>query len=808
MSKPYLWLERCVFGFRLPILAALVLLTIFFAYEMYDIEMDTNLKKMVPLEHPYIRNFFKHRNDLHLGNDIRIAVENTQGDIFNADFLDVVHQISDEAFYLPGVDKGRMKSLWTPNVRWSEVDTEGIRGGEIIPPTYDASPAAVEQVRKNVLKSDLIGTLVSDDMHSTMIYLPLIDTDASSRNADKIDYKLLSDQIETGIRDRFQNDDVHIHIIGFAKKVGDLIAAVKTVLVFFVAMLLITFHLLVFDSRCVRSAGVVLVGAVMAVIWQLGIVTLLHKAMVHVRDTPFWHSLIQHNPTLEPIQFGMDPYSMLVPFLVFAIAISHGVQSTNEMTRRVAMGEDRLQASKNTFRVLFIPGLLALLSDAIGFVTLWFVDIGVIRELAITASVGVAVIVLTKLIFVPIVLSYIGVGERAVQRRTTVSPTATRLWSSLSKLVRPGPAWLSLVVALGMTAAGLSIRQGLQIGDLDPGVPELRADSRYNKDNAFITRHFSVSADVLVVMAETKPGVCSTYPVLSRVDRFMGYMGDVKGVNAVISLPTVSKHITVGFNEGNLKWASLPEDPAALNGTMIYLPDGFTNVNCSMLPVYIFLADHKADTLERAVQAVAHYPPAKADAAHVRYLLASGSAGVEAATNQTIARAEVRILLMVYGVVSLMVWLSFRSWRAVMCIILPLVMTSILCESLMTLLHIGVKVATLPVIALGVGIGVDYGIYLFARMHSFLQAGHSLQSAYFEALKTTGRSVVFTCVTLSLSVGFWIFSHIKFQADMGTLLTFMFLWNMVGAIWLLPVLAYFFFPAHRQAPTCANPAVD
>ena len=109
----------------------------------------------------------------------------------------------------------------------------------------------------------------------------------------------------------------------------------------------------------------------------------------------------------------------------------------------------------------------------------------------------------------------------------------------------------------------------------------------------------------------------------------------------------------------------------------------------------------------------------------------------------------------------------------------------------MVMLHIGVKVATLPVIALGVGIGVDYGIYIYAKMTTFLQQGLSLRDAYLQALRTTGRSVVFTCVTLSLSVGFWIFSNIKFQADMGILLTFMFLWNMVGAIWLLPVLATF-----------------
>ena len=791
MSTPSRWFETFVFGFRFPILVVMALLTVFFAYEMYDLRMDTNLKKMVPLAHPYIQNFFKHKDELHLGNDLRVAIENREGDIFDADFLEAVRAISDEAFYLPGVDKGRMKSLWTPNVRWSEVDTEGIRGGEIIPPTYDGSAAAVEMVRQNVMKSDLIGNLVSDDLRSTIIYLPLIDSnDDSAEGAHRIDYALLASQIETSIRDRFAGPNISIHIIGFAKKVGDLIDAITGVMLFFLAMLLITFHLLVFDSRCVRSAGAILVGAIMAVIWQLGIVTLMRKGMIDLRSTELWTDLITRFPTLEPIQFGLDPYSMLVPFLVFAIAISHGVQYSNEMTLKMTQGEDAFDAARSTFRALFIPGLLALLSDAVGFVTLWFIDIGVIRELAITASIGVAVIVVTKLIFVPIVLSYSGIGPRGVAHRQQQSQKQ-RTWRLISRVLELKPALVSLVLAALLAGTGLWIRQDLKIGDLDAGAPELHPDSRYNQDNAFITEHFSVSADVLVVMAESTPGTCSSYAVLSRLDRFVGRMEDVEGVDAVISLASVSKHITTGFNEGSLKWATLPPAPAALNGTMIYLPEGLMNVNCSLVPVYIFLQDHKAETLERAVQAVEQYPAAEADAPYVRYTLASGTAGVEAATNQTIKAAESRILWMVYGVVSVMVWLAFRSWRAVVCIIVPLLITSILCESLMVMLHIGVKVATLPVIALGVGIGVDYGIYLFAKMRTYLQQGESLDDAYLHALRTTGRSVVFTCITLSLSVGFWMFSHIKFQADMGILLTFMFLWNMVGALWLMPVLARF-----------------
>jgi predicted RND superfamily exporter protein len=134
--------------------------------------------------------------------------------------------------------------------------------------------------------------------------------------------------------------------------------------------------------------------------------------------------------------------------------------------------------------------------------------------------------------------------------------------------------------------------------------------------------------------------------------------------------------------------------------------------------------------------------------------------------------------------------LTFRSVKITACIIVPLMLTSILGQALMAVLGIGVKVATLPVIALGVGIGVDYGIYIYSSLEHYLRQGHNLRQAYFSALKASGTAVAFTGLTLAVGVGTWIYSPIKFQADMGLMLTFMFFWNMLGALLLLPALAW------------------
>jgi predicted RND superfamily exporter protein len=254
----------------------------------------------------------------------------------------------------------------------------------------------------------------------------------------------------------------------------------------------------------------------------------------------------------------------------------------------------------------------------------------------------------------------------------------------------------------------------------------------------------------------------------------------------------------VGYNEGNLKWYELIPNAAALGGVQTRAPRELFNQGCSFLSLYVYLKDHKAETLTTVVNTVGAFA-AKNSTQDERFMLAAGSAGIAAATNIVVKQAMHEMLWWVYGAVVVLCWLTFRSWRAVVVAVLPLVLTSILCEALMVGLGMGVKVATLPVIALGVGIGVDYALYVLSVMLARLRAGESLSAAYLHALQFTGRVVMLTGITLALAVGTWALSPIKFQADMGILLAFMFVWNMVGALVLLPALAHWLLKPARSA---------
>lgn len=764
------FLERLIFNNRPAVILLCLLTTIFLLYQATQVRPSTSFEKMIPLSHPFIEKMMEHRNDLaNLGNTVRISVEAKDGDIFAKEYMETLRQIHDEVFYINGVDRSNLKSLWSPSVRWTEVTEEGFAGGEVIPQTYDGSAQSLEELRSNVLKSGQIGRLVANNFKSSIIDVPLLESYPDPNDQGKLiklDYQKFSHELEEKIRDKYQleNPNVQIHIIGFAKKVGDLIDGLIMVVGFFAIVLLITFVLLYWFSWCIRSTIGVLVTTLIAVVWQLG---LMHLA-----------------------GFGLDPYSMLVPFLIFAIGVSHGVQKINGIALQSSGAENSLMAARRTFRQLFLPGMIAILADAVGFIALLIIDIGVIHELAIGASIGVLVIVFTNLILLPVAISYLGISKKAVERSKKDEVTEKPMWRLLSKVAHPNVA--PFMVVLGLLA-GVSCffyqKAHLQVGDLDQGAPELRPDSRYNLDNDFIIQNYSTSSDVLVVMVKTPAEGCSTYEALSAMDELMWKMENTKGVQSAISMVTVSKQLIKGMNEGNLKWETLSRNQDVLNNS-IARADGLYNADCSLAPVLLFLEDHKAETLKRTVAAVQEFAD-EHNRDGLELLLAAGNAGIEAATNEVISTSELLMLTLVYLWVAIMCLITFRSIPAMICIVLPLILTSILGNALMAFLGIGMKVATLPVIALGVGIGVDYGIYIYSRLESFLRAGLPLQEAYYQTLKSTGKAVLFTGLCLAIGVATWMFSAIKFQADMGLMLTFMFIVNMFGAMLLLPALARF-----------------
>lgn len=776
------WVERLLFNHRVVVVALCALMTVVLGLQALHVTLNASFEDTLPIGHPFIQHYLENRGELQgLGNAVRVSVEapalsnGKPGTIYDANYLALLAKVNDEIFLLPGVDRPFMKSIWTPNMRWVAVTEDGLDGGPVIPDDYDAtSQASIDKVRLNIQRSGEIGQIVAMDGASSVIYVPLVARDAKTGNP--IDYGALTEGLER-IRAKYQAQGVKIHITGFAKVLGDLIDGIKTILMFFGIAVVIACAVLYGYTRCIRSALLVVSCSLVAVVWQLGLVRFLG--------------------------YQLDPYSVLVPFLVFAIGMSHGAQKMNGIMQDIGRGMPGVVAARYTFRRLFLAGLAALLCDAVGFAVLMIIRIPVIQHLAVIASVGVAVLIFTNLVLLPILLSYTGVSRAAAARSLRDdgdAPAAASkhpTWVFLDHFTQRRVALATTLTAALLGVGGYVVSLRLQVGDLDPGAPELRADSRYNRDVAFMAANYGASSDAFAVLVKTPDGGCAGYQAAMLTDALEWRLRGIQGVESTYSLATYDRMLAIGLNEGNTKWYEVVPSQGLLNTIAARAPRELANEACNTLTVLAYLKDHKASTLNAVVAAAQDFANQN-DSGEARFLLAAGTAGFAAATNIVVEKASHEMLFWVYGAVIVLCLLTFRSWRATVCAVLPLMLTSILCEALMVWLGIGVKVATLPVIALGVGIGVDYALYVMSMTLAKLREGRSLSQAYYSALVFTGRVILLTGATLALGVATWIASPIKFQADMGLLLAFMFVWNMLGALVLLPSLAYFLFPAARN----------
>ncbi|MCQ8876844.1 MMPL family transporter [Pseudoalteromonas shioyasakiensis] len=757
------FLEKAVFRHRLVMIIAFVLITCVLAFKATQIQLDASFNKNIPLNHDYMKVYLKHEKQFGGANSILISVCDDSGNIFNPEFFTQLKAVHDQLYFIPGVNRPLVNSIFSPSARFVEVVEDGFAGGPIIPANFKADNQGLAVVKENIEKAKVVGRMIASDYSCAMVSAQLLETDPQTQ--EKLDTLAFAQKLETQIREPLSTDKVSIHIIGFAKMAGDIAEGAKGVVLFFAIAIAFTFIMVWLFCGSLKLTVLPIACSIIAVVWQLGL--------------------------LSSLGFGLDPMSILVPFLVFAIGVSHGVQMINAIGKKVAEGRSTRICCQSSFRALLVPGGIALLSDTVGFLTLLTIDIGIIRELAITASLGVAVIIFTNLILLPVWASYMRFENTVkIKAGNTEKPNMfDTLRELLVKATDPKVAKIIIALTLVLFAVGYWQADKMRIGDLHAGAPSLHQDARYNQDTFLISDKYTISSDILKVLVEAYPAACTDHDVMQRISRFQYKVENLGGVQSAVSLSSVAQSVNAGYNEGNLKWQTLPRNTASLvqASARVETSTGLLNGDCSVMPVIIFLDDHKAETIDNVIERVKQF--AKEEQTDtLKFRLASGPVGVMAATNESVSAAQLPMMIYVYGAVIVLCLISFKSVKATIAVVLPLYIVSTLAQALMVQLQIGLTVSTLPVIALGVGIGVDYGIYILSSMMGQLKQGVALPIAYRNALAERGSAVLFTGITLAIGVSTWIFSDLKFQVDMGILLTFMFLVNMLGAVLLLPAI--------------------
>jgi uncharacterized protein len=791
-SKVATTLEHLIFGHRLLIVIAFALITVvMLTVAARGLRIDASFTKQLPLKHEYMQTFVKHQSEFGGANRVLVALIARDGNMFTPGFFDALKKATDEVLVMDGIDRTRVQSLFTPNVRYMEVVEGGIDAGNVVDSEFVPTVEALAKVRENILKAGIRGRLVANDFSGALVSAIVLEKDATGRPIDPIE---VARQLEARVRDRIQGNDVlvqahpsasgaaiDVHMIGFAKVVGDIADGASSVITFAVVTILLTLLAVWYYVQSLKVAVVPIVCSIIAVIWQLG--------------------------TLVVLGYGIDPLGLLVPFLIFAIGVSHGVQKISAVKESAVAGHTSMDAARQTFRQLLMPAIIALLADLVGFITILLIPVQVVQEMAVTASIGVAIVILTDLILLPVLVSWVK-WDDAYKARVEIRQA--KLMEHWKRLARVTDRKIALGIIIGSLLLGVfGVWKGREtpIGDTQSGVPELRADSRYNRDSNIITTKFSIGVDILTVIVETKEPACTSHELMTAIDNFSWKMRNVEGVQEVVSLPLVAKIAIAGWNEGSLKWRNIPREPSQLTQSTRYIETstGLLNADCNVVPVMLFLRDHKAGTIERVVAEVKAWRTLNTFP-NATFNLATGNVGVMAATNEEVKAKEYPILGWVFAAVILMCLLTFRSLLGTVLVFVPLALVSILVYAVMAIVGIGLKVNTLPMVALGAGIGVDYGIYLWSRMQEYLKAGDSVHDAYLKTMRVTGASIIFTGITLAIGVVTWVFSPLQFQADIGIMLTFMFFVNMLGAILLLPALATWLVkPQTPASPPAAPP---
>jgi predicted RND superfamily exporter protein len=753
-----------IFEYRVLLLAILLLASNFLAYQAYQLEVATDFSRMVPQNHSYIQSYQPFKEFFGGGNQIRMDVSVKEGTIVNTEYLKQIQKITEDVMFVKGVDRLKVRSIVSPETKFVLITEDGFDMGPVVPSRVPEDEAGLARIQNNINQARLKGRMVSMDMKSALISAEIYESG--------VDYHSVYTQLND-IRETYSDDNISIHINGFAMVMGFVNDALPKMFGLFLFSAAITFFILWRCFRSIRLAILPLISSSLAVLWALGI-----TRMVGIK---------------------LDPMTTIVPFLVFAIGVSHGIQMIKRYQEQCLINADGYYAAFHSLSGLMVPGIIALATDCIGFLTIMFVPILVIQDLALTASIGIACIIIANTIALSLSLSFLPNPCRQIDG-SMVKPPAGIIYRAMKRVATwtyGKNAYRVVILSSLLLMIGWFTSITTTVGDVNPGEPLLWEDSVYNQDAAKIMKDFMLGVDTLsVVVAHEEQGACKDYEIIRVMEDYESEIGQVPGVTFVFSPLMIGRAVNEMLHEGDIRWRSLPKESGELGALFAFAgstdDSEFMNMGCQAMNIRIFLSDHKGDTIRRVIEKSKEFIATHPLPEGAEMVLAGGNVGVMAATNEEVADAQAPMLLLIYLSIIVLCALIFRSLKAACFIVVPLALVSLLGTAFMKLFGLGLNVNTLPVASLGVGIGVDYGIYIYSRLKSEMKLRGSFQEAVEETLTTTGTAVIYTALTLSAGVITWLLSDLKFQADMGLLLGFIFFTNMIGATVLLPTLIYFF----------------
>ena len=763
--------ENLIFAAPKAILAAILLITVFFALQIPGLKIFSEFADLLPQKHPYIQLHNEIRDTFGGASQIVVSVEVDNGTIFTNKTLGIIHKLTQDVDSLPGVNHNLVSSLTHRTARkiWL---TET---GELNSVAYyeasktNLSDAELDQLKKAVMANPRVyGLMVSPDLKAALIKAQL--------NEGDLDYDKTFQELQK-VRAQAASPGVRIYATGQPVLIGWVYTYLPQILQIFLYTMALMVLLLVIHFRCFYGVFLPLLGIALSSIWGLGFISLL--------------------------KWNLDPLNLVIPFLIAARAMSHSIQLVERYYGELAITLDSKQAARNAFDDLFRPGSLAIVVDAVGILVIALGAAPINIKLGYYAGFWAFSVIFTVLLVVPLLLLLMPQPKKTTNKFGILRD---QIVSSISVAGKRSGALAILGVFGVLMAAGSIFAVKVKIGEAEPGSPLLYPRHDYNVSSKAINERFPGSEELYIVARTADKGGLKRPEVLHAMTTFQNHMLYDPGLGGVKSLPTLIANVNGLIHNVEPRWYQIPDSAAEVGGLMFAYMAGspipgalneFLNSDGTDANMVFFYKDHQAETIQRAV-ALAREGIAKVESLGVkdfRILLGGGVIGVNAAINDAVFDDNRLVVPLVLFLSFLFVMAFYGSLHAGWLMVLPMIFATIMTYAYMGINNISVNINTVPVIAVGIGVGIDYAIYIMNRIREEMAALRDLPAAVMKALATTGFAVTFTAATLVAGIIMWVFlSDLRFQSDSALLLSIMLILNAVAALLLMPAWVMIFKP--------------
>lgn len=785
---------RHVIRYRLAYGIATIVSTAFFAIQIPKVKVVSLLIDLFPEDHEFVETYKEYQDVFGGANTVLMSLDVKEGDVFNSVTLEKIRFVTKELELIPGINNYQVLSLAQRKVKNITVDaTAGFQSIPVMWPDIPKDAAGIERLKELVHTTGRIhGTLISKDDKAALIVAGFIE--------EQMNVKDVYERLQT-LRHQVEDENTSVHIIGRPVMLGFILEHSGQLRWLFLATVLAMIFILAVNFRDIRGVLIPMLTAIISSIWGFGFLGIL--------------------------DYNFDPLIVVVPFIISARALSHSVQLIERYNEECALTKDTREAAARTFAGLWEPGFVGIMADVLAILAVWFTPIPLMQKLSIMAAFWGISIIVSDLIFNPVLLSYLPYPKKA--HTAQIEGVLSRFLMRVGRVCIGPRRWTILLGAGVLGVLGFLAARTVVIGDAYPGTPMLWPDSQYNRDTEAIGARFN-NTDILNVIVEGDAWNAIKNPDVLNKMFFLQREMSMPEVGGTSSIADLLPPIIRAMHGGDPRWELIPTDgrESGFFLEMIYSASEPGDLSRFVTPdsrhanIAIYLKDHKGETLRKVVARLRDFVsknPMKrvnlglrGTAEHIerciysrlqdcptiepgaRFRLAGGFAGLLAAVNEVVMRTEALVTLLAFLSVFLFCAISYRSVLAGIFFMIPLVVSNYLTYALMGIRGIGLDVNTVPIVALGVGLGVDYGLYVVSRIAEEYRARGDLGDAILTAMATAGKAVLLTAMTMVAGVVFWTFSFMRFQADMGLLLVFWMSMSMVGSLLLLPTFIWMFKP--------------